>query len=250
VTTLDEARSNRRNRLQIQRGLEGSAQRWFLALAIPSTAHEEVVDVRGYQLPSLVPTSKWSNAAPRTRELVAQSVSETMELSPTRPTTRLTGVVPTFSLRRDPWWRAAISRLARERARIRRFTRFAVVGASGIVVNEVAMAIMVSGFGIDYVVGAVLATQCSTLWNCALVDFWAFKGSSHRNRRWQRWLMLIMLNNAANLATIPLLIFLTSVLGINYLISNLVTILLVVGVRFALADRIWAPARAGAAVYA
>jgi putative flippase GtrA len=124
------------------------------------------------------------------------------------------------------------------------------VGASGIVVNEVAMAIAVSGFGIGYVVGAVLATQCSTLWNCALVDFWAFKGSSHRNQRWQRWIMLIMLNNAANVATIPLLVFLTSVLGINYLISNLATIVLVVVVRFALAERIWAPARADAAAYA
>ena len=92
---------------------------------------------------------------------------------------------------------------ADERARIRRFVRFALVGASGIVVNEGAMAVAVSGFGVNYVVGAVLATQCSTLWNCALIDFWAFKGSSHRNQRWQRWVMLIMLNNAANVATIP-----------------------------------------------
>ena len=133
------------------------------------------------------------------------------------------------------------TRLADERGRILRFLRFAAVGASGIVVNEVALAVMVSGFGLHYVVGALLATQCSALWNFALFETWAFKTRSYRNRRWQRWAMLMLVNNVANVATIPILVLCTSVLGIHYLISNILTLGIVIAARFALADWIWAP---------
>jgi putative flippase GtrA len=96
---------------------------------------------------------------------------------------------------------------------------------------------------VNYIVGAVLATPCSTLWNFILLEVWVFKNTSHRHRRWHRWIMLMVVNNIANFATLPLLVLCTSVLGINYLISNLLTLILVVLARFALADRIWAPAR-------
>jgi putative flippase GtrA len=123
-----------------------------------------------------------------------------------------------------------------------RFVRFSMVGASGIVVNEAALALFVGIFHVHYVVGALLATPCSTLWNFILLEIWVFKNTSHRHRRWHRWVMLMVVNNIANFATLPLLVLGTSVLGINYLISNLVTLILVVVARFALADRIWAPA--------
>jgi dolichol-phosphate mannosyltransferase len=144
---------------------------------------------------------------------------------------------------RRSWLRSLLERIPAEREVVRRFVRFALVGASGIVVNEAAIAVFVSGFGIQYVIGSVLATQCSTLWNFGLLEIWAFKSSSHRNQRWQRWAMLMLLNNAANVATIPLLVFCTSVLGINYLISNFFTLVVVIVGRFVLADRIWAPGR-------
>jgi dolichol-phosphate mannosyltransferase len=127
--------------------------------------------------------------------------------------------------------------------RFLRFVRFSLVGASGIVVNEAALALFVGVFHVNYVVGALLATPCSTLWNFILLEIWVFKNTSHRHRRWHRWLMLMVVNNIANFATLPLLVLCTSVLGINYLISNLFTLVLVVLARFALADRIWAPAR-------
>jgi dolichol-phosphate mannosyltransferase len=126
--------------------------------------------------------------------------------------------------------------------RIFRFVRFSLVGVSGIVVNEAALALFVGVFHVNYVVGALLATPCSTLWNFILFEIWVFKNTSHRHRRWHRWLMLMVVNNIANFATLPLLVLCTSVLGINYLISNLFTLILVVVARFALADRIWAPA--------
>jgi putative flippase GtrA len=127
--------------------------------------------------------------------------------------------------------------------RFMRFVRFAIVGASGIIVNELALAIFVSGFKLNYVVGSLLATPCSTLWNFALLETWAFRSNSHKNHAWQRWAMLMLINNAANVATIPLLVFCTSVLGINYLISNFFTLVVVILARFAFADWIWAPPR-------
>jgi putative flippase GtrA len=140
---------------------------------------------------------------------------------------------------------AVVGRPGRSRRFVRfvRFVRFSIVGASGILVNEAALAVFVSVFHVNYVVGALLATPCSTLWNFALLEVWAFKSSSHKNRRWQRWLMLMLVNNVANFATLPLLVLCTSVLGINYLISNFFTLVLVIVARFALADWIWAPAR-------
>ncbi len=126
--------------------------------------------------------------------------------------------------------------------RFLRFVRFSMVGASGIVVNEAALAVFVAIFHVNYIVGALLATPCSTLWNFILLEVWVFKNTSHRHRRWHRWIMLMVVNNIANFATLPLLVLCTSVLGINYLISNLLTLILVVLARFALADRIWAPA--------
>lgn len=132
---------------------------------------------------------------------------------------------------------------SRRLARFIRFVRFSIVGASGILVNEAALAVFVGVFHVNYIVGALLATPCSTLWNFVLLEVWAFRSESHKNRGWHRWLMLMVVNNVANFATLPLLVFCTSVLGINYLISNFFTLVVVVLARFALADWIWAPAR-------
>jgi putative flippase GtrA len=97
----------------------------------------------------------------------------------------------------------------------------------------------VSGFGLQYVVGYLLATQCSTLWNFAWIEWWAFRAPALRGTRFRRWAMLMALNNAANVATVPMFVFCTSVLGINYLLSNIMTLGVVMLVRFALANRIW-----------
>jgi putative flippase GtrA len=154
----------------------------------------------------------------------------------------------------EPEPRSVLQRLATHvsdrRVRLLRFLRFAVVGASGIVVNEVAAAVFVSALGLHYVVGVLLSTQCSTLWNFALFEVWAFKSTAHKRRGWHRWLMLMLVNNVANVATLPILVLCTSVFGINYLISNLFTLVIVIVARFALADWIWAPADLPAAAVA
>ena len=117
--------------------------------------------------------------------------------------------------------------------------RFGVVGASGLAVNEASIALFVSGLGLHYVVGYLLATQCSTLWNFTFVEFWAFRDAEVTNRRWHRYVLLVFVNNLANVLTAPLFILLTSIVGINYLVSNILTLGIVFLGRFVFADRIW-----------
>jgi dolichol-phosphate mannosyltransferase len=136
-----------------------------------------------------------------------------------------------------------IDRLAAERRRLRRLFRFGVVGVTGIFINELALAVLVSGLGLNYVVGFLLSTQFSTLWNFAFFETWALKSTTYRNRRWQRLGMIMVVNNFFNVASVPILVLFTSLLGINYLVSNMLTLLIVFVVRFTIADWIWAPAR-------
>ena len=124
--------------------------------------------------------------------------------------------------------------------RVHRLGRFGLVGLTGIAVNEAALAALVGGLHLNYVVGYLLATQFSTLWNFGWIETWAFKSVSPANRRSVRLGSLLVVNNAANLLTAPLF-FLLTVVGINYLVANLLTLGLVFLLRFLFAERIWAP---------
>jgi dolichol-phosphate mannosyltransferase len=124
--------------------------------------------------------------------------------------------------------------------RVHRLGRFGLVGLTGIAVNEAALAVLVGGLQLHYVVGYLLATQFSTLWNFGWIETWAFKSVSPTNRRTVRLGSLFLVNNVANLLTAPLFWLLT-VAGINYLVANLLTLGLVFVLRFLFAERIWAP---------
>lgn len=131
-------------------------------------------------------------------------------------------------------------------SRLVRLSRFGAVGVSGFAVNEAALAVLVSTFGLNYLLGAVLATQASSLWNFALVERWAFRGAESRRSVWQRLGMFFAVNNVALLLRGPILILLTSVVGLNYLLSNLISLGVLTVARFAIADTwIWADATSG-----
>lgn len=133
-------------------------------------------------------------------------------------------------------WPAAWSRLVR-------LTRFGTVGVSGFAVNELALAALVSGLGLNYLVGAVVATQFSSLWNFALVERWAFRDSGARRSLRHRMGLFFAVNNVALLLRGPILVVLTSYVGLNYLVSNLISLGILTVARFAIADNwIWAVA--------
>lgn len=125
--------------------------------------------------------------------------------------------------------------------------RFATVGVSGLVVNTALLALIAGGLGVNYALAALIAAQGSTLWNFVLIERWALSGARADRSVAGRMARYFGVNNAGNLLRLPLLVLLTSGLGLNYLISNLVTIIGLFVARFALADRwIW-PAESGEA---
>jgi putative flippase GtrA len=125
-----------------------------------------------------------------------------------------------------------------------RFGRFSVVGATGLVVNTLALAAFTGVIGIHYAVAAILATQASTLWNFVLTEKWVFNGRDHRHSGGRRAVAFFAMNNAALALRIPLLVLLTSSLGINYLVSNVLSLVALAVVRFGVADVwIWAKAQ-------
>jgi dolichol-phosphate mannosyltransferase len=125
-----------------------------------------------------------------------------------------------------------------------RFGRFSVVGATGLVVNTLLLAALSGVIGIYYALAAVLATQGSTLWNLVLTERWVFAGRDHKHSTGRRAAAFFAMNNLALVLRIPLLVFLTSTLGVNYLVSNILSLVALVVVRFGVADVwIWAKAQ-------
>jgi dolichol-phosphate mannosyltransferase len=124
-----------------------------------------------------------------------------------------------------------------------RFARFGVVGASGLVVNTLVLALLTDVAGLFYVVSAVVATQASTLWNFWFTELWVFSDRDHKRGRANRMALFFLMNNTALALRGPLLVLLTSGLGIHYVVSNVLSLVGLTLVRFALADTwIWAKA--------
>jgi dolichol-phosphate mannosyltransferase len=117
--------------------------------------------------------------------------------------------------------------------------RFGLVGITGLGVNQLLLWLWVTRVGGHYLVGAVVATQGSTLWNFLLIEKLVFLHAKAR-RPAVRLVSFMTVNNSTLLLRIPLLALLTGHLGIHYLTSNLITLVALFLVRFVLSDRfIW-----------
>jgi dolichol-phosphate mannosyltransferase len=120
--------------------------------------------------------------------------------------------------------------------RERRLAGFVTVGVTGLVVNTLLLALFTEGLGIHYLASAVLATQGSSLWNFTLADRLVFREDGARHTRMRRLLMFLGVNNAALALRGPLLVLLTSVIGMNYLVANVVSLVSLTLARFTAAD--------------
>lgn len=129
-------------------------------------------------------------------------------------------------------------------ARALRLVKFGVVGASGYVVNTVALAFFTDLVGFHYLLGAVLATQTSTAWNYLFTDAWVYGARQARSGSLSRFGMFWLMNNITLVLRLPLLWLLTSVLGIHYLVSNMISLGIITVVRFWASDEyIWGESR-------
>ena len=120
--------------------------------------------------------------------------------------------------------------------RLWRAFRFALVGASGMVVNTVALAFATEGLGVHYLASVFIATQVSTVWNYGLIDVFVFRQHRATRTRAQRFASYWALNMVAMLIRSPLIWLLTSVLGVHYAVSNLLSLVVMFLIRFTVSD--------------
>lgn len=123
-------------------------------------------------------------------------------------------------------------------AYVRRVAKFGLVGVTGLFINTGLLAVFTGAIGVHYLLGAVLATQGSTAWNFVITDWWVFRDRAPGRAAWHRFGMFWAMNNGALLVRGPLLWLFTSVFGIHYLVSNLITLVLVMAARY-LASEFW-----------
>ncbi|MCS7256828.1 MAG: glycosyltransferase family 2 protein [Thermomicrobium sp.] len=123
----------------------------------------------------------------------------------------------------------ATLRLGEEPAR---FAGFAAIGATGLVVNTLALFALVELGNLHYLAGAAGATLASSLWNYTFTDRLVFP-DRRDGRHWTTRLSLFTAANVAGLAIRgPLLFLLTSIAGIYYLLSNILSLGALAVLRF------------------
>jgi dolichol-phosphate mannosyltransferase len=120
--------------------------------------------------------------------------------------------------------------------RFRDWLRFGLVGASGLVVNQVLVILLTETFGIYYLVSAVLATFGSSSSNFALAETWAFADRKARGTPGTRFMTFLGLNVALLVARIPMVWLLTEVVHLHYALSNLISLVALFIIRLAVAD--------------
>lgn len=128
--------------------------------------------------------------------------------------------------------------------------RFALVGLTGIIVNQTVLASLAETVGLHYLLAAIAATQISSTSNFLLTDYWAFAGRRSRWSQPSRYLAFMGLNNATLVLRVPVLWFLADVAGLHYLVANLMTLAVTFGARFLFADGwIWSATSASPAPF-
>ena len=136
---------------------------------------------------------------------------------------------------------ALIDLPADQRRRGRNWIKFGLVGGSGLLVNQVLVVALTEVVGIHYLVSAIVATFGSSTWNFIGADTWAFADRQFDRSLRERYLGFLSLNLALLVARVPLLWLLTEVVGIHYAISNLISLVMLFGLRIAVADGwLWA----------
>jgi dolichol-phosphate mannosyltransferase len=127
--------------------------------------------------------------------------------------------------------------------------RFLVVGASGLVVNQILFVALTEFIGVYYLASALFATLGSTTWNFLWADRWAYGDRRTAMPGVQRYATFLAINLGLLAVRGPILVGLTEVLGLDYAWSNLVSLVALTVLRLAIADLwIWraAPSTADA----
>ena len=109
---------------------------------------------------------------------------------------------------------------------IRNVIKFGIVGITGIFVNTGVLYILSGIFNIFYPISSFVAIELSIINNFVWNDIWTFANEKNRkiSNVTHRFLSYQIVSIGGMLINICVLIFLTEILGIYYLISNLIGI--------------------------
>lgn len=125
-----------------------------------------------------------------------------------------------------------------------RLFAFLLVGASGVVVNSLLLAVATEWLSLHYLISAAVATLGSTIWNFVFTEVWVFQNRPLAQGRSLRFTIFLLVNMGALALRGPIMFTLTTGLGIHYLLSNLISLGALTLVRFAFADKfIWSEVR-------
>jgi dolichol-phosphate mannosyltransferase len=116
--------------------------------------------------------------------------------------------------------------------------KFITVGASGLVVNSILMYLFASEFHWHYLIAATFATQGSTLWNFSWTETWVFRDRAKRGQLIYRLIGFFVLNNAMLFLRGPMLVILVAKLHTHYLWANILSLIVIMMLRYFIADRI------------
>jgi dolichol-phosphate mannosyltransferase len=120
--------------------------------------------------------------------------------------------------------------------RWRRLAGFAAVGALGVAVNTGVLALFTRDVHTWYLIASILATQIAMLSNFALTEWLVFRGTLTDKSLLFRFASYLLIGNASLLFSGPLLLLLVSALGMDVLLANVLSLVLLFLGRFAIAD--------------
>jgi dolichol-phosphate mannosyltransferase len=117
-----------------------------------------------------------------------------------------------------------VNRYLRNNLLTKRILKFSTVGFSGLLVNMGLLYILSDYFHIYYIISSVIAIETSIITNFFLNDLWTWSDREKKSfiRRLTQYHISVGLT--AILVNWLLLIFFTEVLGVYYLISNMLGI--------------------------
>jgi dolichol-phosphate mannosyltransferase len=106
-----------------------------------------------------------------------------------------------------------------------RWLKFNVVGVAGVLVQLVTLAVLVTGFGLNYMPAAVLAVETAVLHNFIWHERWTWADRTKRGHVASRFIQFNLSNGAISIAgNLLMMHFLVTRLHLPYIAANLAAI--------------------------
>jgi dolichol-phosphate mannosyltransferase len=105
-----------------------------------------------------------------------------------------------------------------------RAARFSAVGIVGVGINTAVLYLLVAFGGWNHLAAAAVSTETAILCNFLLNDRWTFRGAGSRHSRPQRLLRYNAIALGGLCISLGVLAALTLLLGMHYLVANLIAI--------------------------